>query len=370
MKILVVGGGVAGMCAAIMLGRAKHQVELVDADAEWRALGAGMTLNGGALRAFHQMGLLDEVKKGGACGGALTVLAPDGTILATPPATSPYGPDIPSVGGIMRPILHKILQAATRDAGVQVRLGVALLDLSQDGEGVTCSFSDGSRQTYDLVLGADGINSTVRSLVFPDGPKPAFTGQGCWRAVVPRPAEVTGPQMYFGQQKCGVNPISDSEMYLFHLHNVPGNPHMPEDRWVELLKAELEEYTAPLIVGIKENLSAASQINYRPLDAGVLPAPWFRGRVLLIGDAAHATTPHSAYGAGLGIEDGIAIAEELDRQPDVETALESFMSRRYERCKAVVDGSMLQGALEQQHAPVGEQIKVTQSVSALIVEPF
>ena len=364
------GGGVAGMCAAIALGRSGRSVRLIDADPEWRALGAGMTLNGGALRAFHQLGLLDEVASKGACGGAATMCRADGAVIFAAPPVSPFGPGVPGVGGIMRPALHGILQRHTRAAGVEVGLGQRLVGLQQGSGGVTAEFADGSRATFDLLVGADGINSTVRSIVFPDAPLPAFTGQGCWRAVVSRPAEVTGPVMFFGRQKCGLNPVSKDQMYLFLLQNVKDNRWLPEDEWPQLLRAELEEFTAPMLRRVSDEIDNASLIVYRPLEAGLVPSPWFRGRVLMIGDAAHATTPHSAYGAALAIEDAVVLAEELDAGGGLDRSLDRFMARRYERCRAVVEGSVLQGELEQRGASMEEFNQASRAVSQVIVEPI
>lgn len=369
-KILIIGGGIGGMSAAISLSRIGRQVELIDIDPEWRALGAGVTLNGGALRAFHALGVLDDVKRLGACGGQPVFMSASGEVIGMPPPSSPFGEDIPAIGGIMRPLLHKILQAHTRAAGATVRLGLGFEDLVQDEDGVTVRLSDGTSGRYDLVLGADGVNSTVRRRLFPDAPGPQFTGQGCWRAVVPRPADVDGPMMVFGRQKCGTNVVSKDEMYLYLLHNIRENKWLPSDQWLDLLKAELEEYKVPAIVKIREELSEASQINYRPLEAFVLPAPWYKGRTLLIGDAAHATTPHSAYGAGLAIEDGMVLAELIGGGGDLETVLGDFMTRRYDRCKAVVDGSVLQGALELAGAPVSEHMAASMATAAVIFQPI
>jgi 2-polyprenyl-6-methoxyphenol hydroxylase-like FAD-dependent oxidoreductase len=294
----------------------------------------------------------------------------DGTVMFAAPPVSPYGPDMPGVGGIMRPMLHGILQRATRAAGVEVGLGQRLVGIEQGAEGVTAELSDGSRASFDLLVGADGINSTVRSILFPEAPLPAFTGQGCWRAVVPRPPELTGPMMFFGRQKCGLNPVSEAQMYLFLLQNVADNRWLPEAQWPELLKAELEEFTAPLLRTISDELDHASLIVYRPLEAGMTPPPWHRGRVLLIGDAAHATTPHSAYGAALGIEDAIVLAEELATGGGLEAALQRFMDRRYERCRAVVEGSVLQGELEQRGASMEEFSQASQAVSRVVLQPI
>lgn len=370
-SVLVTGGGVAGMTAAIMLARAGLTVKLVDADPNWRALGAGVTLNGGALRAFHRIGLLDRVLAVGAAGGSATICHPDGTPAFAPRVTAADADGVPAVGGIMRPALHRVLQEATNEAGVAVELGKPVVNLKQSEAAVDVEFGDGSRERFDLVVGADGVNSTVRSLIFPDAEKPTkFVGQGCWRAVTARPESVKGPMAFFGRQHCGVNPVSADKMYLFLLQTVPGDQYIPEESWIELLKEHLSEFTAPILRDIAANLSVESQINYRPLEAGILPQPWYQGRVILIGDAVHSPTPHSAYGAGLGIEDGIALAEELSKSEPLDTALANFMARRFARCQAIVETAVRQSKLQQSDAPIAEYGPVAQAMAQIIAQPF
>ena len=206
-------------------------------------------------------------------------------------------------------MLHRILAAATRASGAAVRLGVSVAAVEQAGDAVSVGFTDGTSASYDLVVGADGIHSRLRAMLFPDAPKPAFTGQGCWRAVVPRPADIDCAHVYVGGPvKAGITPVSQDEMYLFLLQHVPDNPRMPEERWPELLAEQLRGFGGAL-GAVRDSLDASAQINYRPLEKLLLPPPWHRGRVILIGDAAHATTPHLASGAGLAVEDALVLGE-------------------------------------------------------------
>jgi 2-polyprenyl-6-methoxyphenol hydroxylase-like FAD-dependent oxidoreductase len=369
-KVLVVGGGIAGMSAAICLRNAGVAVDLVELDAHWRALGAGVTINSAALRAFASVGVLERIKQEGRCGGVMTLRKVDGEVFFTAPAQSPFGPDIPTSGGILRPVLHRILSEETLRSGAIVKLAVTAASLRQTASCVEVGFSDATTATYDLVLGADGLHSKVREMIFPDAPQPRFSGQGCWRALVPRPFEVQGPRMYFGRQKVGVNPVSQNQMYLFLLHNVPDNRRMPPEQWPDLLKAELAEYTDPVISTVREELNETSSILYRPLEALLAPNPWYRGRILLIGDAAHATTPHNAYGAGLAVEDGIVLAELINSDVPAEQVLQRFMERRFERCRLVVEMSVRLGDLEQRGAPLEEHMQTMASVGQLIVRPI
>ncbi len=218
--------------------------------------------------------------------------------------------------------------------------------LDQDGTGVDVVFSDGAAGRYDLVVGADGIYSSIRGMIFPDAPAPKFTGQGCWRVMADRPAEVDRTEMYFGGKvKVGINPVSADRMYMFLLEHVPDNPRFSDEELAPHVRALMAPFGGN-VPGVRESITEASQVNYRPLEWLLLPAPWHSGRVVLIGDAAHATTPHMASGAGIAAEDGLVLAEELARRDDVGQALDAFMDRRFERARLVVENSVRIGEIE------------------------
>jgi len=336
---LVVGGGVGGMTAAISLRRIGVQVDLIDADPEWRVYGAGISVTGISLRAFADLGVLDRIKARGFVGAGMRAKSVTGETLFEAPL--PVDPDpIAQGGGIMRPVLHDILSSTVRQVGVDVRLGVKVETLAQDDDGVDVTFTDGSARRYDLVVGADGINSQIRGILFPDAPLPQFTGQGCWRVVAKRPPEVDRVEMYFGGPvKIGINPVSRDQMYMFLLESVPDNPFFAEDQLVP----HVRELMAPFggaVPGVRDGVTSPDQVNYRPLEWLLLPKPWYRGRVVLIGDAAHATTPHLASGAGIAAEDGLVLADEIRRHDDIADALHAFMERRFERARLVVENSV------------------------------
>ena len=368
-KVLVIGGGVGGMSAAISLRRQGLAVDLIEIDPEWRALGAGLTLNGATMQALRTLGLLEQVvTEGFAAEGTGRMCDASGNLLFNSNRERPFGPDIPVSGGILRPILHRIMQEAVRESGAEIRLGVGFKSLTQTDAATEVTFDDDSRASYDLVVAADGLFSQVRDVVFPDA-KPRFTGQGCWRALVDRPTDIDTSFVYVGpRHKVGFNPVSDTQMYLFLLQHVPDNRWMPQEDWRALLQEQMEEFGG-LVGEIRDQLDESNQINYRPLEYILLPAPWHSGRVLLIGDAAHATTPHSAYGAGLAMEDGVILGELLADGQSLEHTLRLFMDRRYERCRAIVEGSIALGDLEMQRSDPAAQREAFKSLLQVIQTP-
>jgi 2-polyprenyl-6-methoxyphenol hydroxylase-like FAD-dependent oxidoreductase len=236
--------------------------------------------------------------------------------------------------------------------------------------GVSVRFTDGTAGTYELIVGADGIHSRLREIIFPDAPEPAFTGQGCWRAVVPRPAAINCGHVYVGGPvKAGITPVSQDEMYLFLLQDVLDNPRMPEEWWPMLLAEQLRGFGGEL-GAVRNSLNASARINYRPLEKLLLPPPWHHGRAILIGDAAHATTPHLASGAGLALEDALVLGECFASGARLDDALQRFVARRYERCRMVVENSVRLGELEMGRAPAEQQAELQRASMMALAEPI
>jgi len=225
-KVLIVGGGVAGMSCAIQMRKRGIEVDLIDIDANWRSYGAGITVTGPTLRALQTIGVLNEVTAAGATWNNMKVLNQAGEYL-TDVQLAPLAADLPATGGIMRPVLHRILSAKTVALGARVRLATTLTDLTDAGDQVQASFSDGSTSRYDLVVGADGIFSRLRERIFPQAPKPTFTGQVIYRVVAERPPGFDCTHFFMGaDSKVGFNPVSPTHMYMFLLHRAEGDPRI------------------------------------------------------------------------------------------------------------------------------------------------
>ncbi|WP_267381423.1 MULTISPECIES: FAD-dependent monooxygenase [unclassified Sphingomonas] len=367
---LVIGGGIGGMAAALALSRAGQPVELIEADPEWNALGAGLTLNGGAMRALADLGVLEQVKAAG-FGSVGPVRACDvqGHIVGEGPSEPIFGEGIPNMGGILRPRLHEVMREAITAARIPVRRGAAAQAFGDTDEGIWVTTSDGESRMFGWVVAADGLFSKTRGLLFPDAPKPSFTGQGCWRAVVPRPEEVTATWIYSGTgAKAGFNPISQEAMYVYLIETAEGNPRIPEDQWLELLRKRLSRFGGHFRQIVRD-LNETSLINYRPLEVVLVPPPWHRGHVLLVGDAAHATTPHVGYGAGLAIEDAVVLGAMVAEADDVSGLFRAFTERRFQRCKTILEGSVAIGDLEMAAAPFLQQRELSARLGAVIREP-
>lgn len=368
LKALIVGGGTGGQSCALALRRLGVDVDLIDIDTKWGVSGAGLTITGPTLRALRDLGVYDEVVIGAYVGEGIRVCKVNGELLRELETPMPADAGVNGSGGITRPGLHRILAAHIKAAGTKIRLGLTVDGFNEEADGVSVRFSDGTVAKYDFVIGADGIFSRVRQLIMPDAPKPEYTGQSCWRVTVNRPAEVERRQYFLGGPlKVGFTPVSSAEMYMFVLETSPQVYRPAETLHTELAKL-LKDYGGH-VAKVREELNPASQIVFRPLEGFYLPAPWYRGRVLLVGDAAHPTTPQLASGAGMAVEDGLVLAEELARATNVHEALFMFMRRRFERCRLVTESSMEIGRLEQMRAPVEQQTAVVQRALLKLSEP-
>ncbi|RIX49580.1 MAG: hypothetical protein D3M94_00835 [Rhodocyclales bacterium GT-UBC] len=338
---LVVGGGFSGMAAAIQMRRAGIAVDLVEIDPAWCPLGAGITINGPTLRALEQLGVYERFKAEGWVSAGVDFYTQAGHHLATMPTPPVVGSEVLGGGGIMRPALARMLADATRAAGVNVILGQTWREIEQYGDRVEVSFTGGERRSYDLVVAADGVHSPLRGKLMPEIGPLQYIGQGVWRAVCPRPDGVVRPAMWLGHHiKCGVNPCSTTQMYLFVTEDRPTKEHIDPATWPAVLQGLLEPFAHPILQALIPHMAKPeAAIDYRPLANLLVPTPWNRGRVVFIGDTVAATTPHLASGAGIGIESGIVLGEELARHADLQAALDAFHARRFERCRLVVKNS-------------------------------
>jgi 2-polyprenyl-6-methoxyphenol hydroxylase-like FAD-dependent oxidoreductase len=339
-RALVVGGGPAGATAAIALGRVGIETLVVESEDKARPVGIGFALQNSPLRALHHLGLLDAVVEHGFPHEAVNICAPDGTIVHRI-ITEPLVPDTPSLVAIPRVTMAEILDdAVNRTPGAEIRYRTTFAALRLDGDQVEAELTDGTTERFDLVIGADGLHSAVREQFFPDSPEPRLARQVIWRASAPRPPEADRYLLHdLGPGgRAAVVPISDDEVYLWRLHRDDGSPRPPQEQRLQFFRERLAPFGGVIPI-VAERIRPES-IDYRSLQALLVAPPWYRGRVVLIGDAAHTTTPHIAYGAGVAIEDSVVLAEELSRTDDLDTALETFMRRRFDRCKLVVESSL------------------------------
>lgn len=380
MSVLVLGAGIAGLSSALMLARNGINVRVMESKRHWESLGAGLTISGPSFRAIEALGLLDDVIHLGHVHPGIKVHDTKGNVLKTIISPSvhvhPRGA-LPGAGGILRSTLHHILLTHLQKWGVQVEMGLWAQDIDR-GEAsseepmpqINVRLNDDRLLKVNALVLAEGLYSKSREVLFPKALKPQFTGQACWRWVLPRPPEIDHRFFFLGGSvKVGLTPVSKDQMYMFLLESIPQNPKRSPDELPGLLAQLLSEFEGPLRE-LKSLLNASSEIVYRPLESHLLKAPWCQGPVVLVGDAAHATTPQLASGAGMAMEDAIVLSQELMRASSVTGAFRAYHDRRFKRCEMVVENSLKIGALEQNRASALEQAQWVERSLERLSEPY
>ena len=341
-SVLVVGGGTAGNGLAVLLRRSGIDVDLVEARADWNATaGSGITLQGNALRVLREIGVGDQVAAQGYPFDELGIIAADGTVLHVAKDIRTGGDDLPATVGMRRPQLQQLLIGAVRASGARIRLGCTVETLTQDDGGAEVTFSDGTSGRYDLVVAADGISSATRTLIgIEDKPEP--TGMAIWRAPAPRPARVTRTEIVYGGPCfiAGYCPTGPDTVYAYLVERNRDRTTLDPASYAAEMRRLADAYGGAW-TEITASLTDPTQVNYTWFDRHLVEGPWHRGRVVLVGDAAHACPPTLAQGAAMSLEDVSVLASLLAGHEVWDDALLSaYRERRMPRVRSVVEGSV------------------------------
>lgn len=373
-KVAIVGGGIGGMCAAIQLKKQGMNVDLIELKDTLKPMGAGISLSAATLRALKYIGVIDELLENAGGFNSFEMYAADGSKMMEATLKPAQGAeDLPySNAGILRTKFAEILETTLRKLGVNVILNASVSAIENSENGVVAHLTNGDICQYDLLIGADGINSKVRSLIFPEFKGSRFTHQGSWRIVVPR--YFKGLSMFIGKTlKAGMTPISETQCYLFLLDHHEHDQFIEQKNWPSMLSSLLGEFGGP-ITQIKESIDKGEigekDIVYRPLYTHLMEEPWFKQRVVLMGDAVHSTTPHLASGAGMAIEGAIILANELVKNQPVKDALECYQKRHFERAKLVISTSTRLGEIEIDNGSPVEHGALMSTTMEKLLEPI
>ena len=330
-RALVVGGGIAGLATAAGLHRAGIACEIVERNERWEPLGAGIVLSVNAMAVVRDLGLEDTVREAGCVLGAGAITDEQGRILSAGDFGSleaEFGPTV----ALHRADLHEALLSA---ADVLIALGTTIDRIDSNSEGCAVRLSDGREAHFDLVVGADGIRSRVRQLVF-GNIATRYAGYTCWRMVVDFPTTDVAQHVMWGPAlRFGIVPIGRDRLYCFAVANAPqGQPDPPEGR-LERFRERFAVFGGP-VPKILAALREAQQLIPGDLEE-LERCPWSRGHCVLVGDAAHAMTPNMGQGAAMALEDAAVLVEELTRTKPapVEDRLANFAARREPRVRWV-----------------------------------
>lgn len=334
-RVLIVGGGVGGLTAATSFARRGVEVLLIERRPSFAVPGVGLGQPANALRIYDALGLLPEILDSGFVYDRMWIFDHHRALIVEHKFL--LGDErVPAVCALSRLRLHEILLGAAKRAGAAVRTGLTVGGIRNDADRAIVTFSDGVAEPFDLVAGFDGIRSTTRQQLFGTTFAPRPSGYGGWRVQVPRRDCVRGMEFLQGiGSKTGAMPLADDLMYIFHIRPEAPDAVLRREDYVDLFRQRLAGYGS-YVAEIAASLDENSDIVYSPIEPLLLPWPWFRGRVVLGGDAAHTFPPHLTQGAAMAAEDGYVLAREaLTNDVPLEARLMRYSEIRYARCAFV-----------------------------------
>lgn len=334
-RAVIIGGGIGGLATAIALLQAGWQVRVFERAPKIEAVGAGLTLWHNAIKAMDSLGLGEVLLKHSLEDLHGGIMDWRGELLLKIADPQQFGIDGPLMIGLHRADLHAMLAEALPPGVLQT--GAQFDRFTQDRNGVMAFFADGHVEQGDLLIGADGLRSKVRSQLF-GFQEPVYSGQAAWRAVIPASAinlrEPVGFEAWGHGELFGMVPLSKEQIYWFAAVNRPlGSQDPPEGCKAELLSifAGWLDPVERLIEATPEAKILRNDIFDRdPINA------WSSGRVVLLGDAAHPMCPNLGQGACQALEDAVVLGQELRRSADLSEALQSYERRRVKRANQIL----------------------------------
>lgn len=367
---LIIGGGIGGLTAGIALRQKGIKVDIIERSKDWSVYGVGIIQQMNVVRAMGELGILDDyLSKSFGFDSTTLFVGPGGVQDAKFETPRLAGPDYPSNAGIRRPDLQAVLAEGVKKEGAQVRLGTTVTDMNDDGEGVDVTFSDGTSGRYDIVVGADGVFSQTRQTIMPDAPAPSYTGQWVWRYNLPRPADLDGIHIFAGPLNAGYVPMTEDLMYMFVVTQEPDTNPIPVEGSAAALRERASKMAPPQIAAKIDQITDDAGVVARPMETILLEGDWHKGRVVLLGDAVHASTPHLAQGAGMAIEDAMVLAEELTKAAP-EEAFVAYRARRMPRASHVAKNSIRIGEMQMGKIPPFDVGALTGQTIGLLCEPI
>ncbi|WP_295129196.1 FAD-dependent monooxygenase [uncultured Chitinophaga sp.] len=344
MKITILGGGIAGLTTAIALQKAGFNTEVFEAAPEIKAVGAGLGLAPNAIKAFQQLGIAEKVISLGAKWPFFSILNQQGKVISKNDSAvigDKYGLDNFT---IHRAELHLALLSELDPKCIFT--GKRAIDITRTGKNIRLQFADGSYHNTACLIVADGINSVVRNRIVP-GAKLRYSGYTCWRAVIDNAGEAPlgATETWGAKGRVGIIPLSNNRIYWFACINAHADDAKYTAFKVEDIYFHFRHYHNPIPSILAQTKDAQLLHNdiydLRPLKQ------FAYGNVLLLGDAAHATTPNMGQGACQAIEDAVVLAEEMAKHRNYEAAFPAFEKRRLQRTNDIIKQSRQVGRAAQ-----------------------
>lgn len=350
--VLIVGGGIAGLSAAIALGSRGVSTTVVErGDGE---TGASIIFQYRPVYALAELGILDQVIQSGspvADDGSTPIYDAKGERRQLPTATVDGEWTQPVVAvSVYRPVLSAIMIEAARKHGSELLFGHSYRTLEQRGDRVEVELTTGESRSFDLVIAADGINSGLRQRFFPEAGDPIYTGTMSFRAMFHNAPEHWHSGLHRGDGGVVRTTMLPGGLFYLAVPNHMARQRVTQDRARQIMRKVLSAYgESKLFAEVSARLTEDVNVIVAPFEWILVSPPWHRGRVVLAGDAAHATAPTIGSAGGMAVEDAVVLADELCRATALDAGLTAYADRRRERVKLVVETSVELMHGHQQH---------------------
>lgn len=358
MKIAIIGGGIGGLTTAIALqSKGFTDITVYEAAPEIRAVGAGILIASNAMTIFERLGISEQIKSGGNVLDFVSLANHHGEILSK----VDFSKIIKRYGnGAVSIHRGRLQQVLLKNAGkTTVLTGKRLKNIQNTAGGKTqLSFEDGTTAEADIIIGADGIHSAVRKHLFGEIPL-RYSGQTCWRGIAKMQTENPKASVeiwgtHAGVRAC-VNQVNKTEVYWYITQKHAAGMKLTVEETKPYLLNLVSEFNSPIQKAIQ--LTENQDILHNDLSDFKPINQWYKDNIVLVGDAAHATTPNLGQGACQAIEDALCLANCLKDSPSVKEAFSTFQNARIKKVKFVVNTSFQIGQLSNIGGAIGYRLR-------------